>query len=309
MQDALKFVSGAIGKDDRKYLRIRSGTVQAYNGLYSLHSPIELDVDCNPDGNKLIKSIGKETVSCNLTKKGRLSVKSGQLRAYIECVDFTPANAPEGVYKEIDGKQLLKAFRCLQPLINTEATHVWSTGLITYDQFAYATNNTVAARYDLGFKFITANIPQSVIAQILKLKEIPIAVQATANSVTFHFEKSRWLKTALITTKPPNLDATIDLPSHQQQINKEIYIGIKAIQNHLDEFERVIFKENTIRTHLSNEKGAIYQIPNLNIEGVWQAKALLSIESMAQTIDLTQYPKPCVFEGENIKGVIVGLRN
>lgn len=104
MIEALKFVRGAVAKKDfvpaLTHFRIENGSIKGYNGTIGLCSPIALDLDASPKALPFIKAIEtcRDTVSMHLTGAGRLAVKSGKFRAYVECTpepfpDVTPTGS------------------------------------------------------------------------------------------------------------------------------------------------------------------------------------------------------------------------
>src|SRR5690606_40453146 len=58
-------------------------------GSLALCSPIDLDLEVTPKADPFIKAIAtcKDTVQLNMTPAGRLSIKSGSFRAFVDCTD------------------------------------------------------------------------------------------------------------------------------------------------------------------------------------------------------------------------------
>ena len=127
MLDTLKFVRGAVAAKDfvpaLTHFQIANGFIKGYNGSIGLCSPIELDLDVKPRAAQFIKAIQtcKSTVQLSLTTNGRLSIKSGAFKAFINCIeeDF-PDIKPSGEVVQLDGK-LLRAIKVLNKFIAEDA--------------------------------------------------------------------------------------------------------------------------------------------------------------------------------------------
>ncbi len=117
MLKELKFVMGAVSRKDlvpaMKHFAIEDGKVRSYNGTIALCTPIPFHINCYPRAETLYKAIANcdETVTLTMTPAGRLSVKSGNFKALVNCVEDTGVHIePEGDIVECDGQALLTAF-------------------------------------------------------------------------------------------------------------------------------------------------------------------------------------------------------
>lgn len=312
----LKFVQGAVAKKELiptlTHFRIENGTVRSFNGTLALSSPIAFDIDCTPKAVPFVKAIQncKETVTLSMTPAGRLSVKSGSFKAFIECVEEeTPHVQPEGDKFEIDGEALLQALKAIAPFISNDASRPWSNGVLLSKQSAFATNNIILVEYWVGSAFpITCNVPGMAIKEMIRINEPPIYAQATENSISFHYEDGRWIRSALYDLAWPDLTKVLDVPSNAEAINEEIFEALDVVRPFTDNLGRVYFHEGTIRTSLTDGDGASYDIENFTIDGVYQLEMLSLLKGSATSIDFTTYPKPCMFFGDRLRGAIIGMR-
>jgi hypothetical protein len=73
---------------------------------------------------------------------------------------------------------------------------------------------------------------------------------------------------------------------------------------------RILFRNGVVSTTSVEEEqaGATVEVESVIHEGIFNFKYFLKLQGIADTIDLSTYPKPCLFMGENIKGVIIGMR-
>ena len=93
MLSSLKFVQGAVAKKDfvpaLNHFRIEGGRVKGYNGMIALCGPIDLDLSITPKALEFTKAIQActDTISLHITPAGRLSIKSGRFKAFVDCLD------------------------------------------------------------------------------------------------------------------------------------------------------------------------------------------------------------------------------
>lgn len=317
MLEELRFVQGAVAKKDflpvLTHFRIENGTVRSFNGDLALCSPIAFDIECSPKAVPFVKAIQScnETVVLQLTPAGRLNVRSGSFNAYIDCTDVeTPHVLPEGEFVEINGAELLTAFKVLQPLIGEDASRPWSNGLLLRGQSAFATNNVVLAEYWIGSAFPkVCNIPRECINEMLRIKTPPVSAQMSDNSITFHYENKRWIRTGLRSTEWPPVEARLNKPSNPVPVNPMLFKALANIEPFSDKMGRVYIFKNIIATCMEEGEGARFEIADLGFEGVYQIEMLRLIEAVAKQADFTRYPEASTFFGDRVRGLIIGLRS
>ena len=315
MLDALKFVQGAVAKKDfvqaLTHFHISGGFIKGYNGSLALCSPIDLDLEVTPKATPFIKAIAtcKDTVQLNMTPAGRLSIKSGSFKAFVDCIDEAyPDVQPEGEILELDG-HLLKALKVLNPFIADDASRQWARGIMFRGPSAFATNNVMLVEYWLGYDFpVEVNIPKPAVQELLRIGEEPIRVQVCENSVTFHFASGRWLRTQTYSTKWPDMAKVLNRDSTQQPFPEGFFEALGDLLPFADDLERAFFLNTRIATTPADGLGASVDLAGLPEQGIYRIKQLQLLEAIAETIDLSQYPAPCLFYGDCVRGAIVGMR-
>jgi len=312
----LKFVQGAVAKKNfipaLTHFRIENGYVRSFNGTLALCSKINLDIDCIPKAAPFIKAIQncQETVSMSMTPAGRLHIKSGRFKAFIDCVDEeTPHVIPEGEFFDINGESLLEAFKTLTTFIGADASRPWSNGVLLKGHSAFATNNVALIEYWVGSSFpIVCNIPKDAVNEMLRIGEAPLQAQVTDTSISFHYKSGSWLRTALLNIKWPDLEKVLNAKSNQQPINEQIYEGLEFLKPFVDKLDRVYITDGIMSTSIAEGEGASYELPKLDFQGVYQLRILNLLKGIAQSIDFNSYPAPCIFYGERVRGAIIGMR-
>lgn len=316
MLKELKFVMGAVAKKDflpaLTHFRIENGRVRGFNGKLALCSPIPFDINCTPKADALIKAIQHcdDTVVLTMTPAGRLSVRSGKFKAFIDCVDAeTPHVEPTGAEFQFDGEALLKAVKTISPFISDDASRPWSNGVLLRGQSAYATNNVTLVEYWIGSEFpFECCIPSDAVKELLRINEAPTHGQFDNHSLTLHFSDGRWVRTQLLSTEWPDLARIFNVPSNPVPIEDAIFAALAKVKPFADKIGRVYFRDGALHTHTGENEGATVELPGLQITGSYQIEKLSLLEGVAQKVDWSLYPKPAMFFGERVRGAIVGMR-
>ena len=314
MLDDLYFVRGAVSKKEilpaLTHFKISNGRITGYNGKMCLSSPIAVDLECSPRAEPLVRAVAacNDVVQLNLTPTGRLAIKSGKFRSYIECFgEQFPEVEPEGDVIQLDGK-LLPMLDKLYPIMSDDATRPWASAVRLAGKSAFVTNNILLVQYWLGFEVPFAiNIPRFAVAEMLRIKAEPIKIHVSPTSVTFEYENERWLRTQLVAAEWPAAEELLDrLPTPTEPLSEKFYYAVRKIEPFVNKLEQVFFTEGAITTAL--EEGTSYDYSGLPAKGIYSSSMLLLLEGIAETIDFTQYPKPCPFLGKDVRGAIIGMR-
>ena len=317
MLEALKFVQGAVARRDfvaaLTHFQIKEGGIKGYNGMLALYSPIDLDLNANPKAAPFAKAIQtcKDTVQLNMTAAGRLSVKSGGFRAYIECLDeqiFSDIH-PEGQDIALDG-HFLDILKTLAPFIAEDASRPWARGILFRGPSAFATNNIILVEKWLGFNFpVEVNIPKPAVQEILRIGEEPERLQMDGRSITFHFKNGRWLRSQTYDLGWPDLAKVLDRAGAPKPIPDGFFSGLSDLAPFLDDLERIFFKEGELTTSQTEGLGAAAKVAGVPSQGCYNYHQLHKLDGVADSVDFEAYPKPCLFYGDKLRGAIVGIRS
>lgn len=316
--DSLKFVKGSIAKKDflpaLTHFVIEKGLVRGYNGVIALCSPIAFDIDCKPKADELVNAVTHcdETIVLSMTETGRLRIVSGSYKAFVKCVtEETVHVLPEGERVEFSGSALIDALKVLEPFVGDDASRPWSNGVLLRGQSAFATNNVTLLEYWVGADFpSTVNVPHVAIKEMLRIGEAPTHAQLGSNSITFHYPGDRWLRSQLFATEWPDLTRILNEECNPVLLEPRLFLGLEKLAKRADAMNRVFIKDSTISTvpFDSGDEGAQYQVPGLQCEGAYAIPMLQLLEGVAEKVDFTTYPKPCLFFGQRLRGAIIGMR-
>lgn len=316
MLEALKFAAAAVGKrafvPGATHFLIRDGFVRGTNGVISLAAPINLALDCAPQAIPMVKAIAncEEATQLTLLPSGKLSVRSGGFKANIPCTDEIGAHTePEGEMLPINGEELLKGLTSVMPFMGTDASRRFSMSVLLKGGSAYATNNVTMVQYWFGTPFpMDAVLSSEAVEALVKIKEAPHSIQVVDNSITFHYESGRWLKSTLIENMWPSaIDKILTIEgANPQTIDPLIFDAMDRLKPFATDNGRVILEDGYIRTHMDENEGASCALNDVSLRGCYALQMLMLLKDNVDTADLTLYPKPCPFFGPNFRGVIIG---
>lgn len=315
----LKFVQGAVAKKDfipaMTHFCIADGRISAFNGRMALSSPIQCDLTCKPKALPMVQAIGRcgEAIQLAMTPAGRLSIKSGSFKAFVECFEEAmPDMQPEGDHIQVDGAKLLEAFKTCEPFIGNDASRVWTNGLLLHKQSAYATNNVCLIEYWIGTDFPhVVNIPREAINEAIRINEAPTHLQLANNSITFHYGDGRWIRTQLYSTEWPDLDRILEADYGEvATIDPSIFEGLELVKPFRDKMGRIIIDGDTLRTHEDQTDGASFQFQG---DAIWpkcsyNLEMFMLLKDIGKQMDINAYPNPSLFFGDRLRGAIIGLR-
>lgn len=320
--DALRFVSGAVASKDYEpalcHLLIKDGRVLAYDGLLSASSSIPIQLHAKPHAKMLaqaVKAAGEaETIALNMTPKGRLSFKSGSFQVFVECLpnedDMTPP-LPEGEEVQITD-ELFSSITDLAPFMGIDASRPWAMGLMLRGNSTWATNNIVFAERWHGSAFpYDIILPASAVAELIRIGKKPTKVQVTHASATFWFGEDRWLRTQLIEGAwPPKISTIFDAPHSPEPFPPGFFEGLDTLKGFLGKERPVVYLlPGKLATSSEEGVGASVVLDMPQGSGqLFNHMTLRSIETIASKIDFTMHPNPCIFYGNKLRGVIIGMR-
>ncbi len=317
MKEALNFVKGAIARKDfvpeLTHFNISDGRIVGYNGDMAISSPIGVDIRAKPHAQTFIKAVNsaQEEVALSLTKNGRLSLKSGKFRALIDCLqgDESRFIIPEGQVIDL-GENFIDCIKALSPFMGVDASRPWASGIMLRSGSALATNNIILTEYWHGNTLpFSINIPKPAIAELIRIGENPKKVQATQNSISFHFSGDRWIRTQLLAiTWPEQIDKIFEAPGTPTVVAAGLFDALETLKPFTDDGSRVFFTDKGIATSHEPEIATTVDIEGLHAGCCFHHSMLSLLDGTATKIDFTTYPKPCKFQGDKLRGVIVGLR-
>ena len=319
MLNDLRLAAGAIARKDfvpsLTHFRIADGRIYGFNGLLAISTPTDLQVSCVPKAASLIKAMekveeGTELV-LNLTQTGKLSIKAGRFRVYVECIeesDAVPMVEPAGTIVPLPGG-LVSIFDKLQPFVSIDASRPWSRGILLRGQSAFATNNIVLIEHWLPYVFPhDVNVPAEAVREMIRIGNEPTHMQIEERAVTFHYASGAWLRTSVGAIEWPDLSRVLERPCDAKPIPEGLFDGMRRLDVFADKTNRLYLRGGTLATHAVEGEGACVDLDDFGGVGCYYLKQFANLDGVATSIDLSLYPGPCIFYGDMVRGAIIGMR-
>ena len=317
MLDSLKFVQGAIKKttltQELEHYAIKDGRITGYNGHLALSSPIDLDLNVYPKAAIFSKAIQacSDEAALSVTKAGRLSIRSGKFRVFVECMEeLTFLAKPEGDRYDVPDN-LLSDLEILHPFIAEDASRPWAMGILIQDGCYYVTNNILCVQKWVGHDLPAINIPRFAVQELLRVKETPLHLYTDLNSITFVYKNDRWLRTQMYDTSWPieRVKALLEGSSEPVPLPDGLEDALNLLYPFLPEkASPVFFEDGGIASSREAEEGVHLEFAGLPSGPIFNIHQLQLICRVAETVDWSLYPKPCLFFGDRLRGAVAGMR-
>lgn len=318
MLDTLKFIQGAVAKKDfvpvLTHVSIKDGFIQAYNGVVTLCSPIDLAINCTPKALPFIKAIQtcKDTIQMTVTPTGRLSVKSKGFKTLIPCsLDAFPSIELEGERLPLPGHGFIDALRVLEPLIAEDASRPWARGILFDGRTANATNNIIIAQMWLEFPFPKKiNLPHAGVNELIRIKKEPVEMIVTDHHATFIYDDGRWIRSQLYETRWPDINGFFKsrVEDVAQDIQAGFFESVRELLPFVDEMRRCHIQPGKVATSLEDELATSSKVEGLEGKCIYNIDQVLLLEKIAQRFNFNAWPAPAAFYGKNLRGSMVGMK-
>jgi hypothetical protein len=311
--DALRFISlcqREIGSVTQTHCRMHAGWVAATDGVLTLGSPIDDDLDTCPHTVRLMQALERSSEGVALTQldSTRLSVRSAGLRAVIPCVpaELVPITWADPQAAVIND-QFSVACKAIEHVASDTGNSAELISFLVTGQTISATNRSVVVEYrhgnDLPPYFV---LPKSAVTAICKTNKTLSGFGYNGNSATFYFTDNCWLKTQLFEDKWPNINKVFG-KEKENSINiipLEIFKALNLIGDFSDTGQ-VRFQADLLKTVNTTGDGAEHDISGLVPGPVFAIKNLQMIQSLVKELKINPKAAPAFFYGENLRGAIV----
>lgn len=323
MLDALRFVASAVAKKDfvpeLNHFQIKAGRVTGFNGTLALSSDIDVDLDVRPQAAALIAAIRAcpGQIALHVTPAGKLAIRSDKFKAFVNCLPDDTGHfvAPEGETIEL-GDNFLPGIKAVAPIMGVDASRPWAMGVKLSRQSMFATNNVMLVEYWHGSDIpLDVVIPAPAINELLRVNEPPTKVQVTEHSISFWFGENRWMRSQLLVGGAWPTDRMSEILSgsngDQLALPDGFFEAVDTLKPFLNvERSSLFLTERAMLTEAAEGVGASVdlEIPGVTEMQAYHHRQLVLLGEVAQTIDWTSYPRPCMFRGERLRGALIGQR-
>ena len=314
--EALQFICTIQKKDgdlNQTHCNINNGFIYAYNGSVSLGVPITEDLNACPHSMKLLSALKKctEKVSITQLNSGKLSIKSGKFRAYVECVaaDMFPSITPDPNIAAI-GPDIAAGLSAVLPLLvdNPPTARAFTGAALLQANSIIGTNGAVLLEYWHGVD-LPPNIliPKEAAALISKRDKELIGFGFSHSSATFHYKDGSFIKTQLIEQKYPNTNIFFDGVGDTMDIPDNLFDSISKIKDFASA-NRIHFKEGCLSTSMQDDDGAIYEISGLPTGFCLNYQYMEMVKDYFKKAWFSEDKVKVNFFGGPCRGVIVGIK-
>jgi DNA polymerase III sliding clamp (beta) subunit (PCNA family) len=248
-------------------------------------------------------------VQLHLTPAGKLAIRSGTFRTHVETIqEAFPKIGPEGVLVRLDG-HLLPVLKKLFEFTSDDASRPHFNGVMFNGHSAYATNNVILVECWLDYFFpYRICIPRFAIKELLRIGIEPNRVQITQMSASFFFPEGQWLRTQVIDAEWPDVAAMFErLPQTRALPPLQLWDALEKLERFVDDKQRVFFIDGAVASSRDVD-ATIIEVAGLAPGPIFNLPMLRSLAGIAMSIDFSQYPAPVPFFGNNVRGVVVGMR-
>jgi len=117
------------------------------------------------------------------------------------------------------------------------------------------------------------------------------------------------LRTQLYVEPWPAIDKVLELPAKLWPIPAGLWDGLKNIADFVDDTNRVVLNQKTVRTHDNLEHGANFEIEGSLPENLILNHELLSMFApYAKMVDWNATPDMVKFQGDNFRGCLAKMK-
>lgn len=321
MLETLKFVRAAVCRNDLQptlqHFRIVNGTVTATNGHLTMQAPLPVDLDCAPQAAQFFKAISacEDIISLTLDK-GRLLVRSGRFKSYVNCTDPDrfPVVHPQGAMFPLS-LPIVPILKKLLPFVSTDELRPWACGVLFVNNSAFATNNISIVEHWLPVAFpVIAHLPTDAIKELIRLKIEPHSIQVEAHQVTFHLPGGAWIACQTTVHKWPDVQRVFAEAErfaghwHSGEELEALLQDVGKLAPFTDEMDRIRFLPGEVSTSRPDAPGTSLACPHSPGAGIFQSGQLLGLQGVASKVGFGAYPRPVPFYGEQLRGVIGGMQ-
>lgn len=285
--------------------------MQSNNGKLCVDTGVNFGMDVTVHGNKFIRAtkLCKSKTKVKLTPTGRLSIISGKFRALIETADCTKFPRLELTARPncLTAPNLPEICKTLLPFISDDASRPWSRSILFRGGKAYATNNIVIACVPCG-GIPDCVVPAYAVEVLAALNMPPVDFIVGDGFVGFFFTDGTWVRTCIIDSKWPSVEKLIT-PTKTQPLPADFLDSLESIVPFCEDPKMPTVYLNQYGIHTSlQDFGASLEVADFT-PSKFRVEPLLQIAQCAKEIDLSTYPKPCYFVGDNgLHGVIIGVQ-
>lgn len=309
---ALKFVQAAQRSDGLPYqahCRITAGNVLAFDGGIAACHKIDTDIEACPHTATLIKALERcqSTIAITLTDGGKLSIKSGKLKALVPCLpaEEMPPVMPDPACANINDN-LKAAIAAAVVLCSDSAAEILTAGVYLKNGSAIATNRHVIMEYWHGIDLPPGIfLPKASVYALCKTDKPFKSFGFSNSTATFYYEDGSYIKTSLFDGgKYPSFEHLLNVVSNPWPLPDGLYEAMETVLPFADD-GRILFSKDSISAIANKERVATFDIGGIPDKKSFNGLYFKILKPFIKTIDFgDKEHSAALFFGDNCRGAI-----
>jgi len=263
----------------------------------------DLDFCCNAERFKQALNNCDPSKTKYSIKNNKIYITSGRFRSNIE---LHPTESYPAVKNDNDNikvqNDILNQLEIVSAFTDVADVRTFCHGVSMSGGKLSATNGRIAVEKTISDMDINLVIPTKAINAMSKVNSIIDSISVDGGTIYFNVEDG-FMFTRTIDIKMPDLSKMWGKVDNVTEIS-EISEAVKTIAPFC-EFDRTMIFSDEIKT-----KNGDSSVDGFNFKEVaFNVDFILKIINVADRIDLSvEFPKGCPFEGDGLRGVIVGVK-
>lgn len=320
--DALRFVKGSLQASgvapEFNHYHITPGHVTGYNGHLAMSAPCDIGMEATPNAPLFFKAV--EACENNVTlmydeDTNRLLVSSDVFSMAVPCMVETGKIPSPKDYTHHVPKGFVATLKRLYPLISDDAVRPWAMGVNLGEKGVVSvTNNVIILQVYINHTFPQCNLPRFAARELIRIGQDPLYAHIDENSISFGWESGAWLKTSRLEADwPEEIVDGIFENAYSETLSHQLGATFFDVLDRLKPFveERTAVQFNEASISVGTFEGAKAEA-TVGVNGKGQLFAIdmlrLLRNEVQMGINLDNWPEPCMFYGDNSRGVIIGMR-
>lgn len=311
LNDSIQFVRGAVADKDLlpvlTHFHVEAGTIQGFDGRMVMEAPFpQLDTITVP-AERFLKAVDACAGEPVIQVGDKVVVKKGSFRAVLSSMAGFPRTTLPTPYGD-PAPGLIAALTLLRPFASTDASRLWSLGiLVDGEGHAWATNNVILVRCPLDWTGTRINVPTYVVDELVRVGERPLSVAVSAeHQLDVFWSGGRKLRASTLTAEWPDLSPIMKQGDNWEAIPPTLLDACQTIAGLVPNSKLPILRLTAegVETEDGEHTATIELPPGILGRYDWRMLKLV----LAAATHWQQLDQVIAFKGEHIEGVFVGMR-
>lgn len=314
--ESLKFVAQVQKKSgtvQQQFCAVSGGWVVASNGVCTLASPIELDLQACLHTVQMIDALSKcgQELSIAQLSPSAVSVNSENFKALVTCESFenVELKSPDENVFEFSAEQseaFCRAVAVAQGLATEGASFAHNAGVFVGNEVAVATNGAALIESWHGVPLPHVIVPKSTCTVLARLGDQICGFGYSGPSCTFWLRNGGFVQSALFAEQFPPYSALFKVSANPWTLPPDFFKAVHAVED----FSKtciVYFDSGFVSSREKECDSTTYRIEGLPDGMAFSAKQLSLVESTMLEAVFDTSSNKCVFFGGSSRGVVMGV--